>query len=71
MGTLFDHNGRPFSTKLREWSLITGMGGGATKREGGGYKKAGGATEVLPLQKGVRKSFSHAQGGDTKRFEVV
>ena len=49
MGTLFDHNGRPFSTKLREWSLITGRGGGYKKGGGGGYKKAGGATEVLPL----------------------
>ena len=64
---MFDHNGRPFSTKLREWSLITGRGG-ATKREGGGTKRQGGATEVLPLQKGVRKSFSHAQGGGHKKF---
>ena len=28
---------------VRDWSLITGKGGGATKREGGG------ACEVLPL----------------------
>ena len=28
---------------VRDWSLITGRGGGATKREGGG------ASEVLPL----------------------
>ena len=66
MGTLFDHNGRPFSTKLREWSLITGRGG-ATKREGG-VQKGRGSTEVLPLQKGVRKSFGHAQGGGHKKF---
>ena len=31
---------------LRDWSLITGRGGGATKQEGGG------AREVLPLRKG-------------------
>ena len=48
---------------LRDWSLITGMGG-ATKREGG-------RCEVLPLRKGGgRKSFSHAEGGGKKRFGV-
>ena len=67
MGTLFDHNGRPFSTKLREWSLITGRGGGY-KKGGGGVQKGRGSTQVLPLQKGVRKSFSHAQGGGHKKF---
>ena len=44
---------------VRDCSLITGRGGGATKREGG-------AREVLPLQKGGGgggKSFSHAEGG--------
>ena len=39
---------------LREWSLITGKGD--TKWEGCV------ASEVLPLQKGGRKSFSHAEG---------
>ena len=33
---------------VRDWSLITGRGGGATKREGR-------AREVLPLQKGGGK----------------
>ena len=38
-------------------------GGGATKREGGGW----GACEVLPLQKGAGgKSFSHIEGGSQK-----
>ena len=45
---------------LRDWSLITGRGGG--------YKTGGGAREVLPLQKGGGggKSFSHAEGGAQK-----
>ena len=45
---------------LREWSLITGRGGG--------YKTGGGgAREVLPLRKGGGgKSFSHAEGGAQK-----
>ena len=30
---------------LRDWSLITGRGGGGA----GGYKTGGGACEVLPL----------------------
>ena len=42
---------------MRDWSLITGRGGGATKREVGpvkfyAYEKRGGG-----------KSFSHAEGG--------
>ena len=51
---------------IREWSLVTGRGGG--------YKMGGGACEVLPLQKGgggVGKSFSHAAGGVTIHFGVV
>ena len=40
---------------LRDFSLITGRG--ATKREGGG------ACEVLSLQQGGWKSFSHVEGG--------
>ena len=31
---------------IRDWSLITGRGGGGYKTEGGG------ACEILPLQKG-------------------
>ena len=45
----------------RDWSLITGRGGG--------YKTGGrGAREVLPLRKGGGggKSFSHAEGGAHK-----
>ena len=44
-------------TPIRDWSLITGRGGGATKREGGGhvkfypYEKGGGAEKVLAMLK--------------------
>ena len=34
-----------------DWSLITGRGGGATKREGGGHVK------FYPYEKGGRKKF--------------
>ena len=34
---------------LRDWSLITGRGGG--------YKTGGGAREVYPYEKGGRKKF--------------
>ena len=43
---------------LRDWSLITGRGGGATKRDRGGgggqakfypYEKGGGAQQVLAI----------------------
>ena len=70
MGTLFDHNGRPFSTKLREWSLITGRGGGLHKGRGG-YKKAGGQLKFYPYKKGSEKVLAMLKGGDTKSFEVV
>ena len=43
---------------LRDWSLITGRGGG--------YKTGGGgAREVLPLRKGggAEKSLCHSEGG--------
>ena len=70
MGTLFDHNGRPFSTKLREWSLITGRGGGY-KKGGGGYKKAGGQLKFYPYKKGSEKVLAMLKGGDTNSFEVV
>ena len=45
---------------VRDWSLITGRGGG--------YKTGGGgAREVLPLRKGGGgKSLSHAEGGAQK-----
>ena len=44
---------------IRDWSLITGRGG---------YKREGGAREVLPLPKGGggTTSFSHAEGGAHK-----
>ena len=58
------------SAKLHTLALITGhllLGGGATTREWGG------GSEVLPLQKsgGVEKSFSCAEVGGHKSFEVV
>ena len=54
------HEYKGCSHKIRDWSLITGRGGG-------GYKTGGGAREVLPLRKGGgRKSFSHAEGGAHK-----
>ena len=44
---------------FRDWSLITGRGGDATKREGGGHVKfypyekgGGGAEKVLAMLKG-------------------
>ena len=44
---------------VREWSLITGRGGG--------YKMERGHMNVYPYEKGGgRKSFSHAEGGHTK-----
>ena len=43
----------------RDWSLITGRGGGATK-----HKTGGGAHEVLPLQKGgTEKVLAMLKGG--------
>ena len=58
----------PGNYLVREWSLITGRGGGATKREGGAH-------EVLPLRKGGGgKGFSYSEGGHKKfwgRFYVV
>ena len=50
------------SFTLRDWSLITGRGGGATKREGG-------AREVLPLRKGgAEKVLAMLKGGGHKKF---
>ena len=45
-----------FQITIRDWSLITGRGGLQNGRGGEG------ASEVLPLQKGGGKSFSHAEG---------
>ena len=52
------------SLNKKDWSLITGRGGGATKREGGHvkcypYEKGGGGG-------GEGKSVSHAEGGYKK-----
>ena len=44
---------------FRDWSLITGRGGGATKREGGHVK-------FYPYEKGGGKGFSHSEGGAQK-----
>ena len=54
------------SHEIRDWSLITGRGGGATKREGGhmkfySYEKGGGGEQVLAMLK---------EGGTTS-FRVV
>ena len=52
---------------IRDWSLITGRGGGDTKREGG-------ACQVLPLRKGgggAEKVLAMLKGGGTNNFEVV
>ena len=59
---LFDIRAVPFmiiTLCFRDWSLLN-------YGEGGGYKKGegGGASEVLPLQKGEGgKGFSHAEEG--------
>ena len=51
------HGGLP--SLVTGWSLITGRGGGATKREGGGRH-----VKFYPYEKGGgRNSFSHAEGG--------
>ena len=52
---------RSFRPMLRDWSLITGRGGGATTWEGGG------AREVLPLRKGgAEKVVAMLKGGHKK-----
>ena len=50
--------------RIRDWSSITGRGGGATKRKGGGghvkfnpHKKGGGAEKVLNMLKGRHNKF--------------
>ena len=56
-------------TRLREWSLITGRGGGGLQN------RRGGACEVLPLRKGGAEFFlAILKGGHTKfwdRFYAV
>ena len=49
---------------LALWGLVTNYG------EGGLQNGKGGASEVLPLQKGgePEKSFSHAEWGGHKKF---
>ena len=54
-------------TNIRDWSLITGKGGGggATQREGGGHLK------FYPYKK-VAWSFNHIEGGGgTKSFHSL
>ena len=56
----------PWRFSFRDWSLITGREGGATKWEGGRHVK------FYPYEKGGgAKSFSHAEGGGTTSFGVV
>ena len=45
---------------VRDWSLITGRGGG--------YKTAGGAREVLPLRKGGTENILAILKGGHKAF---
>ena len=46
--------------KIRNWSLITGRGGGLQNRRGGG------TSSFTPTKRGDGKSFSHAEGGYKK-----
>ena len=46
---------------IRDWSLITGSGGG-------GYKTGGGSREVLPLRKGGRAQYCR---GGAKSFHSL
>ena len=48
------------ASALRDWSLITGRGGGATNPEGGG------GSEVLPLQKRGVCVLAMLKGRDRK-----
>ena len=48
--------------QLREWSLITGRGGGEDYKTGGGRGKC----SLTPTKRGAGKSFSHAEGGHRK-----
>ena len=57
------HSKREDFKVLRDWSLITGRGGGPTKWKGGGVcevlplQKGGGTEKVLAMLKGEHKSF--------------
>ena len=48
------------SSMLRDWSLITG-GGGGYKTGGGGHVK------FYPYEKGGGKSFSRSEGGGAQQ----
>ena len=52
--------------RLKDQSIA---GRGAYKTRG--LFVGGGASQVLPLEKGGRKGFSHAEWGSTTSFEVV
>ena len=57
-----------FSVSKGVVTYLYGEVRGSTKREGGG----GGASEVLPRQKGVQKKFQPCRRGrGTTRFKVV
>ena len=52
-------------SKVRDWSLIIGRGGGLQNGRGLAH-------EVLPLRKrGGWKGFSHAKGGHKKFWGIV
>ena len=54
-----------FELGIRDWSLNTGRGGGATKWEGG-------HVNFYPYENGGGGGVSHAErGGGTTSFEVV
>ena len=60
-GALHDYSSKVDRHHLRDWSLITGRGGG--------LRNGRGACEVLPLQKGGGADFfSHAEGGTQDVF---
>ena len=48
---------------VRDWSLITGMGGG-----GGLQNRRGGHMKFYPYEKGGGKSFGHSEGGGHIKF---
>ena len=48
------------SVIVRDWSLITGRGGGGVGLQNG---RGGGQVKFYPYKKGGGKSFSHAEGG--------
>ena len=53
-------DGRGQLNKFREWSLITGRGGGGLQNGMGGHVK------FYPYEKGGRRSMSHSEGGAQK-----